>query len=84
VCKTKSRNALERLPLRPASTPEIKVFNDTWRALAKRASSSQKAVSSDTLVRCPATMTDRFVLVIMRPVGELFPLDQPKHHIALR
>ena len=57
--RTKTRSALERLPLREASTSDTSPFIESPLAAAICLSASQKASSSDTDVTCPKTVTVR-------------------------
>src|SRR5712691_8546222 len=58
LARTKSRIALDRLPLRSASMAASSVLTDKLRRAAISPRASQKAASSDTLVACPAMRTE--------------------------
>src|SRR5712691_6456963 len=70
LARTKSRIALDRLPLRSASMAANSALTDKCRRAAISPSASQKAASSDTLVACPAMRTECLTRDVLPAMSE--------------
>lgn len=63
--RTKTRMAEDKLASpRPASTSATKVASDTPRSIATDFSPSQNARSNETLVRCPAIVSECLTMTL--------------------